>query len=933
MSKKNPVPQVGDDKPKRRQGPVASGAPMAAAIGLAGFDFLGYNLRFRQRTGVAAANDAVTYGAHVETIAVQPGQSYWKVIGIHHLAPDENRDRHNAFVEVLDEAGQRVRDGNLRVGWIWEGKSDGPADPKRLDKPDDEPAADVPIEKDMTITLWLEGAGSSERVAGIHTRHEDEVGSSGGRNSRFHHSYYIVFQRTQQTGGEGDHGGAVDHGGETGGVTHGEGETPTPQPFRFLRWPTDTVSIIQPFGVNPDSYRRFGLPGHEGVDIVAAENALVYCVAPGQVKMVNKPEDYLVNNHPYGVHVRVLHAGDYETIYAHLKELHVAMDQAVEAGQVLGLADHTGNVFGNPPDHLHLTLKHPGESAPGYPSNIIDPMPFLRPLLQPDEGSVSRELDTAPRRVAEKLGLNCNAPVDANGAITPRLTNPGLIKDTGVGWVRLNFIVRPFAGPDDPRFVATYRQIIDGLRSQGLQIYGLIGMEAVNQDPENQFRSPPPAEPVDNQWIDTYAQNFRKIVDHFGRDVPIVESFNEPNDWHRTLTDPTQWAQAWIDPAWFAIMLQRVYEAVRDVDVTLVLGPLLSTADGNDAAAYLPRVYQAGIDRFGWGRSGPIPFHGVGFHPYVLRDPFNPQAEIPARYQQYVAEVRAVIARFDAPGKPLFLSEIGWQSPDDRQGACMEAGLGCALDDPAVALCFWYGMQDDDAESYGLYRKDGLTPGHRKPIYDRFVALATNARTVQAARVQPKAPAAIFVAELDSVPDDTVLAPARGFTKVWRMQNAGAMTWGEGYQFVLVGGQTLGAPHRMAVPPCPPGQTVDITVAFVTPPDPGQYVSTWSLADPAGNLFGQQVWTRIQVAAAVAVPLGAAATLAAAMPAAAAAPGLPGLEAAPVTSLLQATALGIIYQTYWLRVVTAATEPNPQAAMQAAADDALARIQALMQPD
>ena len=916
MSKKQPAPPVGVDKAKQRRRAMVSRAPAPAAIGLAGFDLVAYNTQFMQRAGAAATNDAVNYGAHVEPIATAPGQTYWKVIGIHHLTPDENRDRHNAFIVALDEAGHRVKDGSLRVGWIWEGKTDGPADPKRLDKPDDEPATDVPIEKNMTVTLWLEGAGSCERVAGIHTRHEDEVGPGGGRNSRFHHSYYIVFQRTRRADDDGAHGG------ETGGETGGNGEPPTTAAFRFLHWPTDHMSIIQPFGANPDFYSRFNLPGHEGVDIVAAENDPVYCVAPGQVKMVNTPEAYAINNHLYGVHVRVQHDDGYETIYAHFKELHVQEGQPVAAGQILGLADHTGNVLGDPPDHLHLTLKHAGETAPGYRNNIIDPMPFLRPLLQLGEGGEESGLDTKPCRVTAKLGLNCNAPIDEQGTITPLLANPQLIKETGVSWVRLNFIVRAFAGPDDPQWIATYRQIIGGLRDQGLQIYGLIGAEAVASDPGNQFRDPPPAEPVDNEWIRTYAQNFRKIATLFGKDVPIIESFNEPNDWHRVPGDPIQWSQAWVHPAWFAMMLQRVYEAVRDLDVTLVSGPLLSTADGNDAAAYLPQVYQAGSDRFGWGRpSMPIPFSGVGFHPYVLRDSFNPQAEIPARYRQYIGEVRDVIGRFDAPGKPLFLSEIGWQNPDDRQAACMEAGLACALDDPSVALCCWYGMQDDAGESYGLYRKDGLTPGHRKPSYDRFVALATNPRLVPAARMQPKPAAARFVAELDSVPDDTVLAPGSSFTKIWRLQNMGATTWGEGYQFVLTGGQTLGAPHRLPVPLCPPGQSADLTVSFMTPPDAGQYLSTWSLVDPQGNPFGEAVWTRIQVATPVAAPRGMA------MPVAA--PGLPELAVAPATSPLLATALGIIYQTYWLRVLAAANEPNPQQAMQAAADDALARIQAL----
>ena len=40
------------------------------------------------------------------------------------------------------------------------------------------------------------------------------------------------------------------------------------KPFS-LAWPTDYNLILQPFGVNPDYFRRWGLPGHEGVDIRA----------------------------------------------------------------------------------------------------------------------------------------------------------------------------------------------------------------------------------------------------------------------------------------------------------------------------------------------------------------------------------------------------------------------------------------------------------------------------------------------------------------------------------------------------------------------------------------------------------------------------------------------------------------------------------------
>ncbi|PID84684.1 MAG: hypothetical protein CSA11_09330 [Chloroflexi bacterium] len=144
--------------------------------------------------------------------------------------------------------------------------------------------------------------------------------------------------------------------------------------FRFEAWPTEFRSINQYFGANPQNYAQFGLPGHEGIDIMAPSNSKVFAVAPGKIKWIwNNPQ-----GHNYGNHVRIEHIDGYETIYAHLQEIFVEKGQHVEAGSLLGLADNTGNSFGS---HLHITLKHRGETQGNWPSNIIDPTPFLLPLL------------------------------------------------------------------------------------------------------------------------------------------------------------------------------------------------------------------------------------------------------------------------------------------------------------------------------------------------------------------------------------------------------------------------------------------------------------------------------------------------------------------------------------------------------------------------
>jgi len=145
-----------------------------------------------------------------------------------------------------------------------------------------------------------------------------------------------------------------------------------PAAFSLTHWPTQYKIINQHFGANPGYYTQFGLPGHEGIDIRAYDSTKVFAAAPGKV--------YVVETNPsagnYGIHVRIEHVGGYKTVYAHLKSASVTVGQVVAGGQLIGLADSTGNSSGS---HLHLTMKHPAGQA-GWPYEIVDPTPWLRPL-------------------------------------------------------------------------------------------------------------------------------------------------------------------------------------------------------------------------------------------------------------------------------------------------------------------------------------------------------------------------------------------------------------------------------------------------------------------------------------------------------------------------------------------------------------------------
>lgn len=305
--------------------------------------------------------NAAAYDVGLAPAVVPAEQHCWRVLGVHHLTPAENRGNRHVFVDIVDETGARVQEPNLRLAWGWEGqRADEQANPRAFDKQGNEPNTNVDVYSGQRLWIEVSGDGlASDRVYNMHTNHPDEPGPNGETwNSIGHHSFYVLFQRTRATVAP----------------VEPEPTEPPAQAFRFEAWPTEHRNVTQWFGNDPEGYADYGLPGHEGIDLIAPEGSRIFCVAPGEVKMVERNPDV----HNYGIHIRVSHADGYETIYAHLQQALVEHGQTVQAGQVLGLADHTGNSRG---DHLHLTLKRQDANTPGYPNNIIDPTPFLLPLL------------------------------------------------------------------------------------------------------------------------------------------------------------------------------------------------------------------------------------------------------------------------------------------------------------------------------------------------------------------------------------------------------------------------------------------------------------------------------------------------------------------------------------------------------------------------
>jgi murein DD-endopeptidase MepM/ murein hydrolase activator NlpD len=157
-----------------------------------------------------------------------------------------------------------------------------------------------------------------------------------------------------------------------------------PNGFPAFVWPSTYVpmTVTQVFGDRPDYYKAWGLPGHEGIDMRAPVMQEIIAVWDGEVKRVEF-------HSAYGNSIRLRHliefpknrVVEYESIYAHFaypSELRVG--DRVTQGEVLGLADSTGNSTGS---HLHFGVKqfnYPELRPPmevEYPYDLIDPTVFF----------------------------------------------------------------------------------------------------------------------------------------------------------------------------------------------------------------------------------------------------------------------------------------------------------------------------------------------------------------------------------------------------------------------------------------------------------------------------------------------------------------------------------------------------------------------------
>jgi hypothetical protein len=129
----------------------------------------------------------------------------------------------------------------------------------------------------------------------------------------------------------------------------------------------------QEFGSRAVDYSKYGLIGHNGLDVGAPAGSPVVATHPGQCWVYDDPGGYGQTVEVWAPVINNLSA--YKTIYAHLSRFAVEHGQHVEPGAVLGYVGATGNATG---PHLHFGVKLLKGQNPGY-LNWVDPRGFMGP--------------------------------------------------------------------------------------------------------------------------------------------------------------------------------------------------------------------------------------------------------------------------------------------------------------------------------------------------------------------------------------------------------------------------------------------------------------------------------------------------------------------------------------------------------------------------
>jgi Cellulase (glycosyl hydrolase family 5) len=315
--------------------------------------------------------------------------------------------------------------------------------------------------------------------------------------------------------------------------------------------------------------------------------------------------------------------------------------------------------------------------------------------------------------------LACAVPAAAvetgvNETLGQTVTTERKAHKLGANWVRLWALwqdIEPGRGVYNDHLIAAMNQKVAALHARGIRALVVVHRAPAWASGGVGGIAPPHDAETFGAFMRTMAQR-----------VPGVDAWelwNEPDGaefWHN---GP--------DPAAYAALVRAGYRAVKAVqpgDIVVTGGMV-----GNDMD-FLQALYQHGAGGH---------FDAVGVHTdtaCLTNGPDRYYRDEHGRIGRYTftgyREVHAVMSANGDGAKPIWMTELGWNTQSTRRGSCntgmwagkkrigvserrqarfLRAAYRCLAADPFVAVGFWFGMQDipgvRHARGYGLYRAGG----------------------------------------------------------------------------------------------------------------------------------------------------------------------------------------------------------------------------------
>ncbi len=245
-------------------------------------------------------------------------------------------------------------------------------------------------------------------------------------------------------------------------------------------------------------------------------------------------------------------------------------------------------------------------------------------------------IDFKPKIV---LGQSYYAGININPSDPCCTPSSAHISHLGAGWVRLVY-----------RSNVNYDALVNSLNSAGIRVLMIL-----NQETHPTMWTSGPT--ISDEFIENFSQRAGEIAAHFGNRVAAYEIWNEE--------DARSPASIYLYPQDYARLLRRTYQSIKAVsNANVIVGGLL----GGVETGYLDAVNSAG------GL-----YDAVGVHPYIL-------------------DIEGVANSIDgyrahSQGKPVWVTEFGWESSNQEDQANYLANVCVALRGKAANV-MWFSWAD-----------------------------------------------------------------------------------------------------------------------------------------------------------------------------------------------------------------------------------------------